>query len=181
MADSRTTQWWRIEVCTLEGVPKVISCEAVEAPERDTTDVFYLRASSREQAGRRAWSSYTNRQNRRRRAAYISEGRCGWCGRANDRDPTKRCSVCLRNHVGHKARSDARARGEVVAPPDRAATIAARAQEQRQEIRAEASEQARISVLLEVQEAWRDATSNHAFTRWLAEAISGAVPGKKVA
>lgn len=165
---------------TVDGVPSVVSCEPVPEPERDSTDVFYVRAQSREQAGRRAWSSYTNRQNARRRAEYIQKGRCGWCGRANDRDAGKRCSVCLKNHATHRARSDARARGEAVPPPDRAASIAARAQEQRAEIKAEASEQARLSVLLEVQEAWQGSGTNGAFTRWLADAISSAV-GRKVA
>lgn len=169
--------WWRIQVSSSG---KVVDCRVVEAAETDTDDVFYVRASSRAQAGRKAWNAYTSRMNKRRRASYIAEGRCGYCGRPNDRDEGKRCSVCLKNHVKHRARHEARARGEEVPPPDRAASIAARAHEQKQQIRAEAATETRLSVLGEVQQAWQDAPNNAAFTKWLAEQVEALV-GRRVA
>lgn len=169
--------WWRIQV---DGAGKVVDCRVVESAEEDGADVFFVRASTRAEAGRRAWNAYTSRLNKRRRARYIAEGRCGYCGRAQDREPKKRCSVCLKKHAGHKARSDARLRGEEVAPADRAASIAARAEEQRQQIRAESATSTRLAVLLEVQEAWQGSSNNATFTRWIWAELAK-IAGRRVA
>jgi hypothetical protein len=176
--------WWRIEVRTVDNKPRVVSCEPVEASEcakeNRRTDVFFVQAGTKEAAGRKAWNAYTGRLGKIRRARYIAEGRCGYCGRANDRESGKRCSVCLKSHAAHRARHDAKARGEAVPPANRAASVAARAEEQRQQIRAEAAGSTRLSVLLEVQEAWQDSSTNGAFTKWMKTEIEKLL-GRRVA
>lgn len=143
--------WWRIQV---DASGKVVDCREVEQAEVDGADVFFVQARDRAEAGRKAWNAYCRVTGQRRRARLIAEGKCAWCGRINDREQRKRCTICLDADAKRERDSRARARGEDVPPPNRAASIAARAEEQRQQIRAEAATATRVSVLLEVHEAW---------------------------
>lgn len=170
MADSADSlSWWRIVVGT-DG--KVTSCEAVEERAPDSETVIYVQARNRAEAGRRAWNAYTSVQNKKRRAEYVKQGRCPACGRKQDRGAGKRCSVCLESHREHRARHDARQRGEEVAAADRSATIARRATDERKLLR--------LGVLREVEEAWRSANTNKSFTAWLNSQIE-AITGRRVA
>lgn len=126
--------WWRIEV-DVKG--KVVSCRKVEKASKARSSVFYVQAETREQAGRAAWNAYCRAQQRERRERLRADGLCMWCGRANDRDPEKRCSICLAKSRRHNARRDAKARGEDVAPADRTAALADRRELDRLAIRLE--------------------------------------------
>jgi hypothetical protein len=174
------SSWWRIVVRTLNDVPTVVSCEPVEAAGTDSTDVFYVEACSKAEAGRKAWNEYCRVTKQRYREKLKAEGKCKWCARKNDRGADQRCSVCLLKDRERERNERARARGEDAPLPDRAAAIAARAQEERQAIRAEASAETRTAVLLEVQQAWRGAPNNAAFTRWLNDQVEKLL-GRRVA
>lgn len=162
--------WWRIEV---DGKGKVVSCRKVEKAEKAHASVFYVQAETREQAGRAAWNAYCRAEVRKRRERYRAEGRCMWCGRPNDRDPGKRCSICLAKSKRHNARRHARARGEDVEPPDRVAALADRRQQDRLAIR--------VEVLREVRELL-DELSGDDLKRWLDVQIGGAAcePAREV-
>lgn len=170
--------WWRLE---LDAKGKVLSCVRVEQVVKAETEGFlYVQATSEKQAGRRAFNEYMRLRTAAQRKKLISEGKCAWCCRKNDREATKRCSRCLTSDLEHCRRYRARRRGEEVEPANKAATIAARAQEQRQSIRAEEAGKTRLLVLLEVQKTWENAPSNGRFTAWLQAQIS-AHGGRRVA
>ena len=166
---SERHSWWKI-VVGADG--KVKSCVAVEYANTDTSTVIYVRAANRAEAGRKAWAVYTLELQRRRRNQLVQEGRCPWCSRKQDRGAGKRCSICLSSHKADTARSRARARGEDVATPDRSASIAKRARDERSALR--------LGVLREVEAAWLGAHTSASFSEWLRSQIE-AITGRRVA
>jgi hypothetical protein len=177
MADARPTLWWRIEI-SAKGA--VLSCKEVEREGRDEgAHVLYVPARDQREAGRAAWNLYCRRVMHVRRAKLKAENRCR-CGRANDREPGKRCSICLEEDKKYKKRQRAREAGKPIEPLNRQVALNKRREQERQEVAGTASKSTRLEVLIEVREAWQSATSNGAFTRWLRQAIADA-GGREVA
>jgi hypothetical protein len=144
--------------------------------EEDGVDHFVVQAHSAVEAAKLAWRKYQLRDSRRRRAAYLAEGRCQWCGREQDRKPGQRCSVCHDALKGYRKRANAKARGEEVPPPD---TLATRKRNRELE-RADIERSIRAAVLDEVRMAWARAEDVDTFARWLRAEILKA-RGKAVA
>jgi hypothetical protein len=165
VADAR--RWWRIEVGPSG---KVVSCREVEdhdaGPNRAT--VFFVKARCQAEAGRRAWNEYCRLVQSRRRGELKAAGKCCWCARRNDRAPGKRCSRCLEAETARDRVHLAAARGELVELPNRAASIAARAEGERREIR--------LSVLGEVREAFERSQTLGQFAEWLARRLRDETP-----
>lgn len=170
-------RWWRIEV-NEDG--KVLSCVAVEHVEKNGKLFFYVQAHDQKEAGRIAWNRFCRDIQRVRRVKLAREGKCPWCGRATDRESGKRCSRCLDSDKVYKKRQTAKEAGKVVPPLDRSIAVAARKAEEREATVAAAKPSLRLDVLLEVQQAWQDASTNGLFTRWLNQQIAAA-RGRKVA
>jgi hypothetical protein len=168
MADLR---WFRLEV---DAAGKVLSCVAVERAEHNGRSWVYVQATDERAAHRIGLNAYMRDVMRKRRERLKAEGGCGWCGRKNDREPGKRCSICLAKESGYKQIQRDRAAGKPVASPDRKASVAAREVEKRTAAVAAAAPSLRLSVLLEVQSAWQDCTTNKSFTSWLEQQISKA-------
>lgn len=170
MADAR--RWWRIEVGA-DG--KVVSCRQVEDVDagQNGGGVFYVKALNRADAGRLAWNDYCRRQQQHRHVELKAQGKCPYCGRPNDRTAGKRCSFCLSAESGRKKAKRATARGELVELPNRAASIAARANDERRELR--------LALLGEVREAFEQMSTVGEFARWLAQRIRAESPSQPAA
>ncbi len=168
MADLR---WFRLE---LDSSGKVLSCTAVERAEQNGSSWLYIQASDAKTASRLGMNAYMRDLMRKRRARLDAEGKCRWCGRKGDRGPGKRCTICLPRESHYQQRKRDKAAGKPVPELDRKVAIAARKAEERAAVIASAGPSLRLSVLLEVQQAWQDAPTNGAFTAWLARAVEAA-------
>lgn len=165
---SQEQSWWKIVVGD-DG--KVKSCELVDHAEKNGRTVFYVQAGDEDTAARLAANRYYAANNRRRRARYEAQGKCR-CGRPKDSAEFKRCKVCRKLEAEHKDRHEARKRGEEVPLRSRV--------DQVQRRKADEAEQARLAVLIEVQDAWLSQPTNRQFTAWLRQQIE-AIAGKRVA
>lgn len=152
MANAR--RWFRVEL-TASG--DLISCRQVDVARTDTARVFYVAAESSEKAQRAVFDAYHRKIQQERRARLTSEGKCPWCGCKADRGRGLRCKVCNK-HNEESARANARKRGEQLELVPRVASRAG----------------GRYLVLVEVQQAWREAENNASFTRWLEREIAAA-------
>jgi hypothetical protein len=169
---SQELQWWLLR---LDATGKVLSCSPVDQAAKNGESWVYIQARDAKAAERAALNSYMREVMRRRRAELDKAGKCRWCGRVADRG-TKRCSVCLAKDVAYQKRG----RDKAVPVLDKRVAVAQRKAEERSEFVAEAVPSIRLSLLIEVQEAWQNASTNGLFTRWLNEQIAAA-RGKKVA
>lgn len=172
--------WYRVEV-TPSG--KAITCERVASAEASDRMVFFVRASSPEEASRLAFNKHSAMLLKRRRQRYAAEGKCR-CGRARDTLGRKDCSECRKRDRLHDERHQAKKRGEVLEPLSAGQTALRRreaeAAAQRAAGRQEGAAEMRLAVLREVQVAWREAPNNGSFTAWLAAQIE-AITGRRVA
>ena len=174
MADRKS--WWRIEV---NASGKVVDCRVVEHADADGSHVFYVRASNQKEAGREAWNAYCRAVMRARRVKLKAENKCR-CGRPNDREPGKRCTICLEADKTYGKRARERAAGKKVEPLNRQDALQRRRAEEQQRAVEQTKPSVRLQVLLEVQEAWQNASNNAAFTRWLNAEIEK-LTGRRVA
>ena len=173
---STELRWWRLETDS-EG--KVLSCRLVEGAKSDGEHVFYVKAHDAKEAARRLSNEISRRLLAERRAKYRAEGRCK-CGGWRDRPGFKQCQRCYDLDREHERRYQERRKGKEPPPRDRRLVLQERKQlEQSAAVRA-AEPNIRLAVLQEVSQAWQDATTNGAFTRWLNQQIAEA-RGKKVA
>lgn len=159
--------WFR---CELAADGTLLSCRRVEASSKDGTRVFYRQARSEKDAGRLAFLAYQRMHNKRRRRQYIKEKRCPYCGRPQDREAGKRCSVCLKNHATDNARAQARKLGEEVEKPDPKV-----ARKERREVEDQAI---RLEVLEEVAASWKKHNNVWSFVVWLRGEIKRLKGGK---
>lgn len=169
-ARSPMPRWWRIE---LDEKGNMQSCVAVEhRGEANEKQFLYVLAHNQKEAGRLAWNAYCRLAQIRHRAKITREGKCPWCGRAQDREAGKRCGLCLANDRARAAAAKARKAGEDVAMPDTHQTRAARLAAERAEHR--------IDVLREVRREVMD-RSPREFYGWLDDQIAGIVSGQLTA
>lgn len=135
-------RWWRVEI-DAEG--RMVKAEPVEAIGANGLGVIYVLAFDIKGARKSAFNEYCALRNKIRRARYHADGKCG-CGRERDLEGRK-CSECIRQRQEHKKRSAARARGEEVAPIDKAETYRKRLIRERGEYRAEVLSEVRTQAL----------------------------------
>jgi hypothetical protein len=136
----------------------VVSCrEVAKAGDR----VFVFRAATAEAAIKQAINAHSAHLLAARRAANRAKDLCV-CGRKRDRAGLLTCSRCLARHALHKERYETRQKGGAVAPLDR------------REVLRENRDEQRLALLLEVQEAWVDSSTNGQFTTWLNRQIEAA-------
>lgn len=169
-------RWFRIE---LDDAGRVLSCHAVEAAEQGNRRYVYVEAVDSEHAARLALNAYQRQLMRQRVRRLRDEGKCQ-CGRKNDRAPKSRCTSCHERRASDDARRRARANGEQIPRPDRRIADALRKATETAQAVAVVAPSLRLDVLVEVQQAWQDASTNGHFTRWLSEQIAAA-RGRKVA
>lgn len=159
-----TESWYRVEV---RG-GRVVSVVQVEAAGTDEGGVFFVRASTDVAArslGHAAFNEYCRLRRKRARDAARAKGLCR-CGRPLD-SGGRQCSRCCDNSNRSKERAAARERGEVVAPPNWAATRERRAV-------ADAA-RARLLILEEVSRAFnRRRAQPWSFEAWLTNEIKKA-------
>lgn len=164
--------WYRVEIGA-DGKIDPHRITAVDHADHDLGGIFFVKATSAQEAARLAFRLYQLADNRRRRARYTAEGRCPYCGRAQDRATGRRCSVCVEAHSAAGKRQRAKARGEVVEKPS--------TYESRQRNRETEREAHRLEVLREVHRRFLAAQGDRgAFARWLLKEIE-ALAGREVA
>lgn len=178
MSDVAQHQWFRV---VIDHKGKVVSCTPAGPAHDHGLNVFFVFAVDDEQAGKKVFNRYMAQRMRERRARLVSEGKCRWCGRPNDREPGKRCSQCSERDITYSKRWRANERGDEFPPADRHAAVAARNEEKRATILAEAAPfDVRLAILLEVQRAWTASANNGIFSAWLAGQIEQ-IKGRRVA
>lgn len=164
----RVESWWR---CLTDKDGNVIDATVVEAAGTDGGGVFYVRASSEEQARKEA-----QRKHHRERYRRLKEAGLCRCGRPNDSGNGSRCKACKLRETNYAQRTRARARGEDVSPPQpRVEAVRARRESDRLELRLEVLREVNRKLL---------ALGKDAGMRWLREEIerlAAASAGRKVA
>lgn len=155
--------WFRV---ALSDDGKLESVRSVEQRRRGGALVFYVSAVGQESAvglARAMWREYANaeaaRNLRERRAANQSEGKCR-CGRTRETQVFTHCQRCRERGRLHKDRAELKSKGVSVPKLDRRVVLAERKTDDR------------LSILLEIQEAWQTCGSNANFTRWLQAEIA---------
>ncbi len=164
-------RWFRLEI---DSVGKVLSCVAVERAEQRSSCWVYVQATDEAAAHRIGLNAYMRVVMRKRRERLKAEGKCCWCGRKNDREPGKRCTLCLGKDSEYGKRKNARVAGKPVAPLDRRVAIAERKREEQSQVVAAVAPSLRLAVLEEVQDAWCNTSTNGQFTAWLVKEIERA-------
>lgn len=116
MADrSKALAWYRVVVSAAG-----MKASAVDAAGTEEGGVFYVRATSEEDALRLARNSHERIRMQRKRAEWRKVGKCIRCGRDRDAEGRVTCSFCLKRQSGENDRRHRRERGEDVPVPDRA-------------------------------------------------------------
>jgi hypothetical protein len=183
MTDAAT--WWRIEL-NVNG--KILTTRRVESSEINSKTVVYVQAfheiDARTEA-RKAYNAYMRAAMMRRRKRLIAEGKCGWCGEHNDRDPEKRCTVCVGRELNYNKRRRDKAAGRTVPKLDRSTVLAERRERLDKSLVenavAGAATSHRLQVLQEVQQAWLENRTVGAFSMWLNGEIAKLSNAKRVA
>ena len=156
--------WWRIEI---GANGKASDIRAVDHPEKDGVQVFYVKARDQKAAAHLVHNAYCAARLRKKRADWLAAGLCTKCGRP-PKPGNKRCAACLESKSEEATRRYARKRGEVVPVPTRIEAL----ERKRTELR--------LAVLREAHARFRASKSPWEFLDWLKKQIE-ALAGRKVA
>lgn len=108
--------WFRVE---LGSDGKATDIRAVDHPEKDGVQVFYVKARNQKEAAHAVHNAYCAARTRRNRAEWKKSGRCTKCGRERDVVGSLRCSHCGLSKKQENARALRRKHGEKVPVPSR--------------------------------------------------------------
>lgn len=108
--------WFRVE---LGSDGKATDIRAVDHPEKDGVQVFYVKARNQKEAAHAVHNAYCAARTRRNRAEWKKAGRCTKCGRERDVVGSLRCSHCGLSKQQENARALRRKHGEKVPVPSR--------------------------------------------------------------